>query len=235
MHENTYNISMTKHQIRLLKALNFSTLYNYSNDLDKLREYKRNKDWDNYLQLSRKYFPDILRKYLNSEYQITLTNGEKVTIPIKYSMEMKNDGKTQAEFYFNPNLTNYFIVFYPIIIAYSQEIVDSVLAHELTHAKRILSKISKMPLDNPKNRMHEEFWADRQFKKMLPTVHPKYTSRKERKNTLKISHKTFNRRKETGRWTKLGEFWDRLTPFSINNNQNNYYFYTREYLKYLYR
>lgn len=82
---------MTRKQIRLLKALNFSTLYNYSNgnnDLDKLREYKKDKDWDSYLQLARKYFPGVLRQYLKSEYQITLTNGEKVTIPIKYSMEM---------------------------------------------------------------------------------------------------------------------------------------------------
>lgn len=149
-------------------------------------------------------------------------------------MEIKNDGETYAEFCFSKDLKQYYIVFYPTIVAYPLQVIDSTLAHELTHAKRILSGVAKFPLQDPKNRMHEEFWADRQLKKMLPVINSKYNSRKERKKTLKISHRTFNRTKETGRWTKLGEFWDRLTPFSIDNNKNDYYFYAREYLKYLY-
>jgi hypothetical protein len=109
---------------------------------------------------------------------------------------------------------------YPRILFLSNRVIDAVVAHELAHASRFLSGREKQDIYNndwvidKKKGDWEEFWADREMKKCLPLVNPKYKSRKERLATLKAYHKHADRRNVIGFKAVPGQLWDRLMPFS---------------------
>lgn len=135
----------------------------------------------------------------------------------------KNEEVVHAGFKFNNDLTRFYIALYPSMLTFTDRAIDAIVAHELVHAKRILSGIARQPIHEPRNNKHEEFWADREAKKMLPLINPKYNNKNERRKSLIALHKEDKKRWRTTGFlqTKTGEWWDRLFPFS--NKLNRYY------------
>ena len=195
--------------------LNNETLFQY------LIILRKTRNWSAIQHYTKYYFPYVLQQYLGTDkYTITLDNGKQVNIPIKYSLfDLNKKVVDHARFNFTPNLTIFYITLYPSILSFTDRTIDAIIAHELAHAKRIWSGITKLPINTIKKTKHEEFWADRELKKSLVLVNPKYNSKSERRKTLKILHKEDNLRwKATGFFqTKTGELWDELFPFSNNS------------------
>lgn len=205
---------------------------------DELFEYlvmlRKKQHWIEIQQYTKYYFPYVLQQYLGTnKYIITLNNGKRVSIPIEYSLFNFNKNEfNYAEFRYKPDLTRFYIALYPTMLTLTDRAIDATIAHELAHAKRILSGIAKKPLYNTnnnndekekkkiiKNNKHEEYWTDRQLKKMLPIVNPKYNDKSERRKTLQALHQ-----EDKTRWvttgliqTKTSEWWDELFPFSNNS------------------
>lgn len=201
---------------------------------DKLVKLRNNRKWDELRYFSRKYFPSVLQQYLgNPKYTITLDNGKKFDFHITYTYDMPHNGELAKAAGLNPYYNNrYNVELFPPILSYTTRAIDAIIAHELMHAKRILSGVAKQLPENKKYKneeeqnkekekinKHEEFWTDRQLKKMLPIVNPKYYKKLERKKTLQALHNEDKKRWVTTGLlqTKTGEFWDELFPFSNIN------------------
>lgn len=138
----------------------------------------------------------------------------------------------QSTKYYFPYVLQQYLGTNQYTITLTDRAIDATIAHELAHAKRILSGIAKQPLYNTnnnndekekkkiiKNNKHEEYWTDRQLKKMLTIVNPKYNDKNERRKTLQALHQ-----EDKTRWvttgliqTKTSEWWDELFPFSNNS------------------
>ena len=190
-----------------------------------LRDYLFNGEYSKYNQLAKKYFPREVKEYIREltggkDYFTLNINKEEYKIPIKYKNSLNNkDPYAQLNFlyttdgkYFKPSD----ITIYSKVLIDNNRALDASLAHELAHAKRFITGKGKKYLieNNAKNVMHEEFWADRGIRKMLPIVGEHYNNRKQRKKTIIANQASGSRRDITGRWTKFGEFYDRLLSFS---------------------
>lgn len=109
---------------------------------------------------------------------------------------------------------------YPRILFLPTRVIDAVVAHELAHVSRFLSGRESPDIYDDdwgidkKKGDWEEFWADREMKKWLKVVNPKYNSRTERLATLKAYHEYAKRQKVIGLKAIPGQIWDRLMPFS---------------------
>lgn len=175
-----------------------------------LQEMYRKRDWLRYNAIASDYFPDVLQQYINKKYFIIDINNKKIKIPIVYS---KASGTTapfaSCDYYYDykGNIVIEQISFTSKILVCEDRMIDCIIAHELAHAKRYLENRAKDDIE------HEEYWADREIKKMLPIVNSKYNNRSERRKSLMFLHSRINRVSQTGIFTPLGEFWDRLFPF----------------------
>lgn len=108
---------------------------------------------------------------------------------------------------------------YPRLLLESCRFIDAVVAHELAHASRFIEGREKDIYDDDwgvieKKEKWEEFWADREMKKMLRLINPKYNNKTERLATLKVYQERARRNKVIGIKAMPGELWDRLFPFS---------------------
>ena len=97
---------------------------------------------------------------------------------------------------------------------YPDRVIDCIIAHELAHAIRFLSGRAR-DINSKKNSVHEEFWADRELKKMLPAINNKYNNRAERRKSLSLMS-LLGRINQAGIFSPLGQLWDKLMPFSDN-------------------
>lgn len=104
------------------------------------------------------------------------------------------------------------------ILSLPKKVIDTIIAHELTHAIRALNQnYSSIYYDRSEFwSKFEEFMADRGIKEQLPLVKELYKDINERKDALKQSHKILNARwlLTLGPITWLFEWKDRFTGFS---------------------
>lgn len=161
------------------------------------------------------YIP-ALRKYIDKkQIKVTLSNNQSVTIPIIImndfdlpqplaSCDSRFDARTLEFKYIHS------INVYPSILTFPTRVIDTVLAHEIAHAMRYLEGRDKYETTS----VHAEFWADRELKKYLILINPKYHNKKERLLSIKLMHQMITGRKQqAGVYSPLGQLWDRLRPF----------------------
>lgn len=237
-----YNVCMDKTLLYILENYSYNPnkpndTYNLIGDEELFKlliKLRNNRKWSELLYFSRKYFPSALQQYLgNPKYTITLDNGKNFDFYVIYNYYIPNNGEIGKTAGLNPYYkTRYNVELFPPILSYTDRAIDAIIAHELTHAKRILSGVAKQLSKDKKYKneeeqkkkkekidRHEEYWTDRQLKKMLPIVNPKYYKKLERKKTLQALHQ-----EDKTRWvttgliqTKTSEWWDELFPFSNIN------------------
>lgn len=220
MHENTYNISMTKHQIRLLKALNFSGIVeqNFAEQSTEVlmpRE-ERNKARELFSQKNYNAVDKICGKYLHMlnylpKFVPITHKGRTYSIPVIINKKQQGTGfmYCNTRFINGKNLGSYAIYINPISVSLPTASIDCSLAHEIAHAHRFLRETDTYYTPDE----HLEFWTDRELKKYLPLIDPKYQSKAERRNALRIDHQSIIRDGITGQWTKLGQLWDRIAAY----------------------
>lgn len=121
------------------------------------------------------------------------------------------------------------------ILSLPKKVIDTVIAHELTHAIRALNQnYSSMYYDQSEFWSNfEEFMADRGIKEQLPLVKEMYRDVKERKDALKQSHKILNARwlLTLGPITWLFEWKDRFTGFSSMEEYLKASFYNKLFFR----
>lgn len=176
-----------------------------------LRQAYKSKDWAKYNSIASNYYPSALDRYINKRYFIIDINNKKVKIPIYYSKACDNNtpfATCSTCLDNNDRIVWIRIYLFSTLLICGDRMIDCIIAHELAHAKR---RLEDKASDNV---IHEEFWADREIKKMLPVVNDKYKDRQERKMSLQFIHSQISRTRYAGIFSPLGEFWDRLFPFS---------------------
>ena len=177
-------------------------------------EYLNNRNSVMAKQILQPYIPALIKYIDKKQIKVTLSNNQSVTIPII----IKNDFNlpqplAMCDSRFD-SITLEFkyihsINVYPSILTFPTRVIDATLAHEIAHAMRYLEGRDKYETTS----VHAEFWADRELKKYLILINPKYHNKKERLLSIKLTHDMLNRKEYTGQWTALGQFWDRLRPF----------------------
>lgn len=190
--------------------------YNRAADLFNGRQYKK------MCAFLRPYIP-LLQEYIGYSYKIG-----KTIVPIDYALELDPqnpwingrvvlsvDSRKKSE---SASCKIKCIRFYPRILFLTTRVIDAVVAHELAHASRFIEGREKdvynddWSIDKKKGDW-EEFWADREMKKMLRLINPKYNNRLERLATLKAYHQRTERSKVIGFKAIPGQLWDRLMSF----------------------
>lgn len=220
-----------------MKALNLNFDFQISSDdssmflLDDEDEWHRliryyvNDEYGKFNNGLMKYFPYRLMDYIKHKYYIINYNkNQKAIIPVFYTLWDQSNSDLLAYLNYTSDFQNGRVENLQIegiylssaLMIRPDRVIDYVIAHELAHAKRLLEDRVKIK-DNDLVEKHEEFWTDREIKKMLPIVNPKYNDKNERRKTLYIAQEmNKNRNKRTGKFNKLGEFFDRFFPFHNN-------------------
>ena len=121
-------------------------------------------------------------------------------------------------------LPNFFMEISPFILQEPLEAIKSTIAHEIEHFKRHYTnkKSSELYEKNDFYRAWEEYMADRGIKKNLVLIDSEYNNRDKRLETLNAIHALKDRSFVTERFTPLGEWYDRLVAFSINDIKKQY-------------
>lgn len=123
-------------------------------------------------------------------------------------------------------LPNFFMEISPFILQEPLEAIKSTIAHEIEHFKRHYAnkKSSEFYEKNNFYESWEEYMADRGIKRNLVLIDSEYNNRDKRLETLNTIHVLKDRSFVTGPLTPLGEWYDRLVAFSINEikKRNDY-------------
>lgn len=166
-------------------------------------------------QILQPYMPALAKYIGRKQIKIQLEDNRTVTIPIIIHNDFKlPQPAAMCDTRFHPQTLEFKYVhsinIYPCILMYPTRVIDTVFAHEIAHAMRYLEGRDNYDTTS----VHAEFWADRELKKYLILVDPKYHSKKERLISIKLMHELVpGRRHHAGIWSPLGQFWDRLRPF----------------------
>lgn len=193
----------------------------------KLIDYLNNKNWLTFNKLIKQVYPSVIKNYIKKDsFIIPYNENEEHEIKIKYD-KLQNEYPNFAYLEFeqtsiNHKITNVTILDIHIsapMILLPKRCIDATLAHELAHAKRFLEKRYKTKLlkRDTLNQIHEEYWADREVKKMLPIVNPKYNNKNERRKTLLTRNIVCPRGKAAGIASAFGKLTDIVVPFSKNS------------------
>lgn len=179
-----------------------------------------------YNKLIKSVYPQNIKKYLKNKSYTLVDDNENITeLKIIYD-KLQNNYENFAYLQFEAQEQNkrmniirlLDIHITPCILMLPKRCIDSTIAHELAHAKRFVDNRYKTKLldKTQLNITHEEYWADREIKKMLPIVDPKYNDKNERRKTL-IARSIFLPRGGSGAagiFSAFGKLTDVLRPFS---------------------
>lgn len=201
-----------------VNELDTHLLIDTKEEYNELVDAVNRRNWSRYKALVKKYYPAAIKKYLGmSSITFDLGHGYTHKIPIVYKMECSDDTPIASCEYYEgeERLIPIEIRIYPRIMVFPDRLIDCILAHEVSHGNRFLSGRARR-INSDKNRRHEEFWTDRELKKILPAINEKYSNREERRKSLKLLS-LMGRVSQAGIFSPLGQLWDRLFPFSDNS------------------
>lgn len=186
------------------------------------------KNWLRYNQLIKQVYPQNIKKYIkNQSYTIEYNDNEKYEIKVVYdklSKEYNNYAYVRFhKFSSNKQITRLEIEdlhITPLIMMLPKRCIDFLIAHELAHVKRFLENRYKTKLlkRTELNYKNEEYWADREAKKMLAIVDPIYNNKNERRKTLLMASLLLKRGQFAGVFSAFGKLTDILMPFSNTIN-----------------
>lgn len=187
----------------------------YEEEIEELLDAINNENSYVVKKILQPYIPALIKYIDKKQLKVKLEDNRTVTIPIIIHNDFKlPQPAAMCESRYDPKTLKFKYIhsinIYPVILTYPTRIIDTIFAHEIAHAMRYLEGRDNYNTAS----VHAEFWADRELKKYLILVNPKYHSKKERLISISLMHQMIkNRKQHAGIWTPLGQFWDRLRPF----------------------
>lgn len=186
---------------------------------------KRDKNNKVYLEAM-----ELLKKYIGvDKFTIPYGKNKKKTLMVHYDYIGRNDliGYYACVLTHTPMMQKGFrdvqiaepelqlrLSYY--LLTVPKKVIDTIIAHELTHAIRALNKNYSSIYYQGFWGKFEEFMADRGIKEQLPFIKEMYKDKAQRKEALRQSHKFLKSRwlLTLGPITWLFEWKDRFTGFS---------------------